>query len=132
MSSESATIDFYGASWCGDCRRAQALLEHYGVDFTYHDIDASDNDKNTAIQLSGRPNIPVLRVPDGSVLTEPSNPLLNEKLTELGVARLVPLVTERGVAEATSAALAKAGELFQVRTDSTSAPEYGGRSLIVP
>lgn len=85
MSSESATIDFSGASWCGDCRRAQALLEHYGVDFTYHDIDASDDDKNTAIELSGRPNIPVLRFPDGSVLTEPSNPLLNEKLTELGM-----------------------------------------------
>jgi 16S rRNA (uracil1498-N3)-methyltransferase len=32
---------------------------------------------------------------------------LVEKLTELGVARLVPLVTERGVAEATSAALAR-------------------------
>ena len=32
---------------------------------------------------------------------------LVEKLTELGVARLVPLVTERGVAEATSAAIAR-------------------------
>jgi mycoredoxin len=35
--------------------------------------------------LSGRPNIPVLAFPDGSVLTEPSNPLLNAKLTELGL-----------------------------------------------
>lgn len=32
---------------------------------------------------------------------------LVEKLTELGVARLVPLVTERGVAEATAAAVAR-------------------------
>lgn len=32
---------------------------------------------------------------------------LVEKLTELGVARLVPLVTERGVAEATAAAIAR-------------------------
>lgn len=32
---------------------------------------------------------------------------LVEKLTELGVARLVPLVTERGVAEATTAAIAR-------------------------
>jgi mycoredoxin len=77
------TIDFYGASWCGDCRRAQALLEHYGVEFVYHDVDASDEAKERAIELSGRPNIPVLAFPDGSVLTEPSNPLLNEKLTEL-------------------------------------------------
>lgn len=60
-----------------------SVLEHYGVDFTYHDVDASDEDKAKAIELSGRPNIPVLLFPDGSVLTEPSNPLLNSKLTEL-------------------------------------------------
>jgi glutaredoxin len=83
--SETAPIDFYGASWCGDCVRAQALLEHYGVDFEYHDIDADDSDKARAIELSGRPNIPVLAFSDGSVLTEPSNPLLNAKLTELGL-----------------------------------------------
>jgi mycoredoxin len=53
------------------------------VDFIYHDVDASDEDKAKAIELSGRPNIPVLLFPDGSVLTEPSNPLLNSKLTEL-------------------------------------------------
>jgi 16S rRNA (uracil1498-N3)-methyltransferase len=34
---------------------------------------------------------------------------LVEKLTELGVARLVPLVTERGVAEATASAVARLG-----------------------
>jgi len=83
MSEESKSVEFYGAAWCGDCVRARALLEHYGVDFTYHDVDASDEDKAKAIELSGRPNVPVLLFPDGSVLTEPSNPLLNSKLTEL-------------------------------------------------
>jgi glutaredoxin len=83
MSEESKSVEFYGAAWCGDCVRARALLEHYGVDFTYHDVDASEADKAKAIELSGRPNIPVLLFPDGSVLTEPSNPLLNSKLTEL-------------------------------------------------
>ena len=83
MSEESKSVEFYGAAWCVDCVRARALLEHYGVDFTYHDVDASDEDKAKAIELSGRPNIPVLLFPDGSVLTEPSNKLLNNKLTEL-------------------------------------------------
>lgn len=83
MSEEFKLVEFYGAARCGDCVRARALLEHYGVDFTYHDVDASDEDKAKAIELSGRPNIPVLLFPDGSVLTEPSNPLLNSKLTEL-------------------------------------------------
>jgi mycoredoxin len=83
MSDEAKSVEFYGAAWCGDCVRARALLEHYGVDFTYHDVDASEADKAKAIELSGRPNIPVLLFPDGSVLTEPSNPLFNSKLTEL-------------------------------------------------
>ena len=83
MWEESKSVEFYAAAWCGDCVRARALLEHYGVDFTYHDVDASDEDKAKAIELSGRTNIPVLLFPDGSVLTEPSNPLLNGKLTEL-------------------------------------------------
>lgn len=76
-------IEFYGAAWCGDCRRAQALLEHYGVEFTYHDIDASEEDKAKAIEISGLPKIPVLLFPDGSHLSEPSSPLLQEKLTQL-------------------------------------------------
>jgi len=83
MSEEFKSVEFYGAAWCGDCVRARALLEHYGVDLTYHDVDASDEDKAKAIEVSGRPNIPVLLFPDGSVLTEPSNKLLNNKLTEL-------------------------------------------------
>lgn len=85
MADTQSTIDFYGASWCGDCRRAEALLKHYGVEFTYHDVEHDEKAKATAIELSGRPNIPVLAFSDGSILTEPSNPLLNEKLTELGM-----------------------------------------------
>jgi glutaredoxin len=85
MADANSTIDFYGASWCGDCRRAEALLQHYGVEFTYHDVEVDEQAKATAIELSGRPNIPVWAFSDGSVLTEPSNPLLNAKLTELGM-----------------------------------------------
>lgn len=77
------TVEFYGAKWCGDCARAQALLEHYGVDFTYHNIDESDEAKVKAMEISGLPRIPVLLFPDGSHLSEPSNTLLNQKLTEL-------------------------------------------------
>lgn len=76
-------IDFYGAKWCGDCARAQALLEHYGVEFTYHNVDESDEAKRRAIEISGLQRIPVLLFPDGTHLSEPSNTLLNEKLTEL-------------------------------------------------
>ena len=78
-----SSIDFYGAGWCGDCVRARALLDHYGVDYDYHDIDASEEAKAKAIEISGLQKIPVLVFPDGSFLSEPSNPALNAKLTEL-------------------------------------------------
>ena len=77
------TIEMYGAPWCGDCVRAQALLEHYGVEFRYHNVDDDPEAKAKAIEISGLQRIPVLLFPDGSHLSEPSNPLLNEKLTEL-------------------------------------------------
>jgi len=80
---ETTPIQLFGASWCGDCVRAQALLEHYGVDFDYHDVENSDDNRQRAIEISGLQKIPVLVFPDGSVLTEPSNPMLNDKLTEL-------------------------------------------------
>lgn len=76
-------IEMYGAPWCGDCVRAQALLEHYGVEFRYHNVDDDPEAKAKAIEISGMQRIPVLLFPDGSHLSEPSNPLLNEKLTEL-------------------------------------------------
>jgi mycoredoxin len=80
---ETTPIQLFGASWCGDCVRAQALLEHYGVDFDYHDVETSEENRQRAIEISGLQKIPVLVFPDGSVLTEPSNPMLNDKLTEL-------------------------------------------------
>lgn len=78
-----STIEMYGAPWCGDCVRAQALLEHYGVDFTYHNVDEDSEAKQKAISISGLQKIPVLVFPDGSHLSEPSNTLLNQKLTDL-------------------------------------------------
>ena len=77
--SESAPIDFYGASWCGDCVRAQALLEHYGVAFEYHDIEASDSDKAKAIELSGRPNIPRPRVLGWNRIDRTKQPAVERK-----------------------------------------------------
>tara|TARA_B100000902_G_scaffold195250_1_gene186554 strand:+ start:279 stop:533 length:255 start_codon:yes stop_codon:yes gene_type:complete len=77
------TVKFFGAAWCGDCVRSQALLEHHGVDFSYHDVDSDENIRKEAAELSGRPNIPVLLFPDGSVLTEPNNTILEKKLFEL-------------------------------------------------
>lgn len=31
---DNAAIDFYGADWCGDCHRAKAALDRFGVAYS--------------------------------------------------------------------------------------------------
>ena len=74
------TVEMYGADWCGDCTRAKMLLNHHNVDFVWHDTDADDDTRAKAQEISGLAKIPVIVFPDGSFLSEPSNPQLVERL----------------------------------------------------
>ena len=78
-------IVLYGAEWCGDCRRSKAQLERLGIDFDYRDVAANDADKDEAFAISGRQSIPVIVLPDGSHLVEPSNPQLEAELRRLSL-----------------------------------------------
>ena len=79
-------IEFYGADWCGDCRRSKRQLDELGVEYTYIDTEKTDGaiDKVLAYN-NGMRSIPVIVFPDGTHLTEPSNPALEAKLRELAV-----------------------------------------------
>ena len=79
------SVVVYGAEWCGDCRRSKAQLERLGIDFDYRDVAANDADKDEAIAISGRQSIPVIVLPDGSYLVEPSNPQLESELRRLSL-----------------------------------------------
>lgn len=81
-SSVSNKITMYGAEWCGDCRRAKAVLDREGVDYVYIDLMEQPDAVETAKEISGRPNIPVVVFPDGSHMVEPSNKELLAKLAE--------------------------------------------------
>lgn len=63
----------YGADWCRDCRRTEALLNELGVEWTKVDVEASADAATKAQEISGRMNIPVVVFPDGSHLVEPSD-----------------------------------------------------------
>ena len=64
----------FGADWCGDCRQAKAWLRDNNVPFTDIDVEHDDDARRQAIELAkGRKNIPVVVLPDGSVLIEPSD-----------------------------------------------------------
>ncbi len=75
------TITMYGADWCRDCRRTEALLDDLGVEWTKIDVDASADAAAQAQAISGRTNIPVVVFPDGSHLVEPSDDDVRAKLS---------------------------------------------------
>ena len=80
-------IEVYGADWCGDCRRSKALLDRLGVPYAYLEVDKDDALRDRAVAINGgAQSIPVIVFPDGSHLTEPSDPALRERLTALGLA----------------------------------------------
>lgn len=79
------TIRVYGADWCGDCRRTKAQLSALGVTYEYLDVEHDDALRDEAIAIAGRQSIPVVVLPDGSHLVEPSNPDLEARLRALNV-----------------------------------------------
>ena len=80
-----AEIEFYGADWCGDCRRSKALLNTLGVEFEMHDVEASKEAADRSKEISGRTNIPVIKFADGAHLVEPSDAVLHAELKIRGL-----------------------------------------------
>lgn len=78
-------ISMYGADWCGDCRRTKAQLIELGVEFEFLDTAASEENRDTAIKISGEQSIPVVVFPDGEFFVEPSNDEVEAKLKSLNL-----------------------------------------------
>ncbi len=79
-------IVFYGADWCGDCRRSERLLNELGVEWTKIDVEADLTAADKVIEINGgAKSIPVIVFSDGTHLTEPSDNDLKAKLVALGI-----------------------------------------------
>ena len=78
-------IKIYGAHWCGDCRRAEHFFDLHEVPYTWIDVDSDPAalDHIRELQKGGR-SIPTIVFKDGSILIEPTNAELAQKL---GIAR---------------------------------------------
>lgn len=71
----------YGTTWCPDCRRAVRFLEERQVAFRYVNIEDDPAAADYVIQINaGNRSVPTIVFPDGSILVEPSNALLQQKL----------------------------------------------------
>jgi glutaredoxin len=65
-------VTVYGADWCGDCRRARRFLDRIGTPYAWVDT-ATDRAARAMLDAAGYHAIPVVLVPGGTVLVEPSD-----------------------------------------------------------
>ncbi len=74
-------ILMYGATWCGDCVRAKRFFENNRVNYRWIDVQKDPSKVEVVLKYNdGKQVIPTILFPDGSVLIEPSNKQLAEKL----------------------------------------------------
>lgn len=75
------TIVLYGTGWCPDCKRSKQFFGEQRVPYHYVDIDNDTEGVAIVEKLNkGLRSIPTIVFPDGTVLVEPSNAQLAEKL----------------------------------------------------
>ena len=76
----ATTVTVYGADWCGDCRRTKRWLAASGLEWTW--IDRYANPEVRAMLAdAGYLAIPVVVLPDGTVLVEPSDAALADAVS---------------------------------------------------
>lgn len=79
MATPNLTI--YGAYWCPDCRRSKQFLGEHQIPYNWVDIEQDPAGEQHVLAVNGGKRIiPTIEFDDGSVLVEPSNAALAEKL----------------------------------------------------
>lgn len=74
-------LTVYSAEWCGDCWRTKMLLEQHKIPYQNFSIDTGIELAEFVERVNGGSRaIPTLLFPDGTVLVEPSDQELKEKL----------------------------------------------------
>lgn len=78
-------VIMYGADWCGDCIRSKRVLDELSVPYEYVNLVQTPEAADVAERISGRKNIPVVLMPDGSHLVEPTDSELRSSLESNGL-----------------------------------------------
>ena len=84
---EPATITFYGADSCSDCRRSKRLLDARGTAYAF--VDTGTDGVRDELRAAGYPAIPVIVLPNDTTLMEPSDAALTAALEALEAATWV-------------------------------------------
>lgn len=84
MTDSIPSIVMYGTTWCFDSRRARRILDELEIPYQWIDIDKDPAARSYVEEVNhGFRSVPTIIFPDGSMLVEPSNEVLREKLAEL-------------------------------------------------
>jgi mycoredoxin len=84
MDSNSPEIVMYGTTWCGDTRRSRAFLEEKKIPYRWVDIELDVEGRRFVEKVNkGFRSVPTIVFPDGTILTEPSNTVLANKIASL-------------------------------------------------
>ncbi len=79
-------IVIYATTWCGDCRRAKRVMDSLNAKYDYINIDEDTKAAEYVIEVNkGSRSVPTIVFPDGSMLVEPSNAVLTQKLVDLNL-----------------------------------------------
>jgi mycoredoxin len=77
----TAIIKVYGTQTCDDCIRTKKLFSEYAVDYEFIDIAKDPMAAEYVLKVNNGAIItPVILLPDGKTLSEPSNQQLIEVL----------------------------------------------------
>ncbi len=74
-------IVVYGATWCPDCKRVKRFLGQQRIQYDWVDVEQDAQAMRLIEEINqGKQIVPTIVFPDDSVLAEPSNAQLAEKL----------------------------------------------------
>ncbi len=74
-------IKVYGTKWCPDCLRTKQVLAKKKVAYEWIDIEEDAASAEYVEKVNrGYKSVPTIVFPDGSVLVEPSNAVLENRL----------------------------------------------------
>ncbi len=81
MSDPNPTIRIYATDWCFDCRRARRFFDRNQIPYQWINIERDPQAEQFVLQINkGMRSVPTIVFEDGSLLVEPSESQLKEKL----------------------------------------------------
>lgn len=74
----------YTTEYCGDCIRAKAFFEENNIEYIKISLEGNEEATNFVMKINnGYRSVPTIIFPDGSILVEPNNRELKEKISSL-------------------------------------------------